>query len=103
MDGPLATTVTRGKRFLDDGGGVEDEANALIPELGCAGKSLEVAQGRPERLDHDVLLPRNGVDDQAEAPLTHLRDHHERAPHRATRIQGKDLAQAAKSQRLSTQ
>src|SRR5262249_11795293 len=48
---------------------VEDEADALVTELRRAGEAADLLQRLPERLDHDVLLTDEAIDDEADASI----------------------------------
>src|SRR5258708_6559807 len=60
--------------FLDERRRVEHERHALIAELGGAGESLHSRKRRAERLDDDVLLADDLIDDEAEPAHAHADD-----------------------------
>ncbi len=68
-----------GQHFFDDGRGVEHQTNALITELGRAREAAHARERGAERLDHDVLLAVQVVDDQAEPAAAERGHHHEAA------------------------
>ena len=72
--------VALARRLFDERGGVEHERHALIAELGGAGETPHPAERLAERLDDDVLLPDELVDDEPEAALRQRDDDHELPP-----------------------
>src|SRR5688500_19931166 len=61
-------------RFLDERGHVEQQDGATASELGGARDARHRSQRADERLDHDVLLPEQLVDDEADAMLREADD-----------------------------
>src|SRR5690606_26768688 len=63
--------VARGE-LLDERGHVDDQRHALISEVGGAREAADLLEARAERLDDDVLLPVELVDDEAHPTRAHL-------------------------------
>ncbi len=66
------------EHFLDERSGVEDEGHALIPELRRPSETAHRLQRFSERLDDDVLLPHELVDDETQSPSADTGDDDER-------------------------
>src|SRR6185369_10083196 len=52
------------QNLADERGGVEDETDTLIAELGGSRKAESLLEQLAERFDHDVLLADESIDDE---------------------------------------
>ena len=95
--------LARREHLFDERGHVEDERHALVAELGRAGEAAHALQRLAERLDDDVLLADELVDDEAEAPVADLRDDDERRARAARRaLRGGDRRRGASRRQIGS-
>jgi hypothetical protein len=68
------------QNLFDERSDIEDERNALIAQLRGSGEAKRTTEGFAQRLDDDIALPDQFVDDETEPTTGHLGDDHERPP-----------------------